>query len=60
MIMKQFGYSQPVWDIRQDSKVSEPFENIWGTKNLSVSFDGVALSLAPEGGWHRKGWLHLD
>ena len=65
MIQKHFGYShiQSVWDVRQSSNVIEPFENIWGTKELCCSFDGIALSLAPEvtgRGWHRKGWLHCD
>lgn len=59
------GQMQPIWDVRSNPKVTGVFESIWGTSNLTCSFDGMALGLAPEitnRGWDhkQKGWLHLD
>lgn len=59
------GHMQHIWDVRSNPKVTGVFENIWGTSNLTCSFDGMAMGLAPEitnRGWDhkQKGWLHLD
>lgn len=59
------GQMQPIWDLRSNPKVTGVFESIWGTTNLTCSFDGMAMGLAPEitnRGWDhkQKGWLHLD
>ena len=59
------GHIQAIWDVRSNPKVTRVFENIWGTSNLTCSFDGMSMGLAPEitnRGWDhkQKGWLHLD
>ena len=59
------GHMQAIWDVRSNPKVTRVFEDIWGTSNLTCSFDGMAMGLAPEitnRGWDhkQKGWLHLD
>ena len=59
------GHIQAIWDVRSNPKVTGVFEDIWGTSNLTCSFDGMAMGLAPEitnRGWDhkQKGWLHLD
>ena len=56
-----FGHCQAIWDIRE--KVKPIFAQLWGTDNLTTSFDGGSMGVAPEvtgRGWHRKDWLHLD
>ena len=40
-----WGHAQYVWDIRSHSKVGEIFENIYDTKELLVSFDGINCNL---------------
>lgn len=57
------GHMQAIWDVRSNPNVKRVFEEIWQTPDLSVSFDGASMGLAPEitnRGWHRKDWLHLD
>lgn len=59
----QFGVCQAAFDVRQNPKVTKAFEEIWGTKALTSSVDGVAFGLAPEVtgiGWEYLGWLHVD
>ena len=59
----QFGVCQAAFDVRQNPKVALAFEDIWGTKALTSSVDGVAFGVAPEVtgiGWEYAGWLHLD
>ena len=56
-----FGHCQAIWDIRE--KVKPIFTQLWGTDNLTTSFDGGSMGVAPEvtgRGWHHKDWLHLD
>lgn len=65
MLMQHWGYGQcqAVWDVRQNPKVVDVFARIWGTHDLTVSFDGCSFGLAPEVtkvGWQDKAWLHLD
>lgn len=68
MLLQHFslGHMQPVWDIRQHSRVSEVFETIWGAdkNDLLVSFDGLSVHLPPETtnkGWFiNKEWYHTD
>ena len=57
------GHMQEIWDVRSNPNVKSVFESIWGTTDLTVSFDGASTGLAPEitgRGWHRDDWLHLD
>lgn len=59
----QVGVCQAVFDIRQNPKVTAAFEQIFGTKKLTSSIDGVAFGLDPKEtsrGWDGKPWLHLD
>ena len=59
----QVGVCQAVFDVRQNPKVTASFENIYGTKRLTSSIDGVAFGLDPQKtsrGWDGKPWLHLD
>lgn len=58
-----FGLCQAAFDVRQNPKSAKAFEEIWGTKALTSSVDGVAFGLAPEVtgiGYEYWGWLHLD
>ncbi|GAA5821777.1 hypothetical protein JCM11251_001020 [Rhodosporidiobolus azoricus] len=54
-----------VWEARMELKVREVFEELWGTKELLVSFDAVNFSL-PVGPHARndiepsKPWPHID
>jgi hypothetical protein len=59
----KLGHQQQIWNARQHKNVHKVFKTIWGTKDLTVSFDGCSFGLKPEvtkRGWQRKGWLHLD
>lgn len=68
MLLQHFslGHMQPVWDIRQNPRVAEAFETIWGVdkSELLVSFDGISVYLPPEKtrrGWFRGAeWFHTD
>ena len=41
------GHAQFAWDVRQNPKVVEVFETIWGTPDLVTSVDGWVLGLDP-------------
>ena len=59
----QVGQSQFVWDVRQNEKVINVFEKLWGTDDLLCSFDGVSFHFPPEltnRGWLKKLWYHTD
>ena len=43
----RFPNAQYVWDIRSNPKVIETYEEIFGTKDLLVSFDGINCGLGP-------------
>lgn len=56
---------QAAWDVRQHDKVIDAFGELWGTRDLLTSFDGMSISFPPEAtgrGWHRANslWLHSD
>ena len=42
-----WNHAQYVWDIRSNDKVFETYRNIFGTKDLLVSIDGVNCGLGP-------------
>ena len=42
-----WGHAQYVWDVRSHPKVAEVFEEVYGTKELLVSFDGINCGLGP-------------
>ena len=57
------GHMPEIWNVRSHERVKRVYETIWGTKDLTVSFDGASSGFAPEitgRGWHRNHWLHLD
>lgn len=67
MLLQQYqiGHAQFCWDIRQNTKVINIFENIWVSpgEELLTSFDGAAFHFPPEDtnrGWYRKTWYHTD
>jgi hypothetical protein len=65
MLIQHFsiGHMQEIWDLRCHPTVLEVFKRIWGTSELTVSFDGASTGFAPEAtgrGWHLQDWLHLD
>lgn len=45
---KSLTHHQAVWDIRQHPNVHKAFSEIWGTKDLIVSYDAVGIQLPPE------------
>jgi len=67
MLLQHFevGHAQSSWDVRQNPKILEIFEEFWGCsrEDLLTSFDGLSFSFPPEvtnRGWHRKTWYHSD
>eukprot|EP01046_Picozoa_sp_COSAG06_P068433 COSAG06_NODE_18195_length_899_cov_0.996250_1_plen_251_part_10 len=59
------GQSTPQWLVRGAPKVKRAFVAVWGTEDLLVSFDGMALwrpwQLEPR--WRTtagESWLHID
>lgn len=60
------GHLQTVWDLRQRPEVVDVFADIWGTRELYVSFDGISALVPPETtnrGFNRpstEDWLHAD
>uniref|UniRef100_A0A6C0HT12 Phytanoyl-CoA dioxygenase n=1 Tax=viral metagenome TaxID=1070528 RepID=A0A6C0HT12_9ZZZZ len=67
MLLQHFevGHAQSSWDVRQNPKVLEIFEEFWrcDKSDLLSSFDGLSFSFPPEvtnRGWHRKTWYHTD
>lgn len=55
------GQIQVLWDLRQDPRIVDIFAQIWNTKELIVSMDGLSLMCPPE---IREGcfdaWPHVD
>ncbi|GAA5900921.1 hypothetical protein JCM6882_005979 [Rhodosporidiobolus microsporus] len=66
-LVNEYGVSHErwVWEARMEDKVVEVFEELWGTKELIVSFDAINFSL-PVGPHARtdveptKPWPHID
>lgn len=58
------GHNPMSWKLRQDKNIIKIFSDIWNTKNLLTSFDGLSISLPPEitnRGWNQsKTWFHSD
>jgi hypothetical protein len=59
------GHSAAQWFIRSVPNVKKTFAAVWGTDDLLVSFDGMALwrpwAFKPEWKTNRGGsWLHID
>jgi len=52
------GHQQFVWDIREHDNVVQIFEEIWGTRDLVVSFDGINIQKPTQS--QAAGMLHLD
>lgn len=44
----QVGHAQFIWDLRQNPKIIKEFEEIYGTNNLLVSFDGISCKVVPK------------
>lgn len=55
------GQTQVMWDLRQDARIINIFAQVWNTKNLIVSMDGLSFMCPPE---IREGyvepWPHVD
>lgn len=55
------GQTQVMWDLRQDPRIVDVFAQIWNTKDLIVSMDGMSFMCPPE---IREGysepWPHVD
>lgn len=55
----EIGHTRPVWEMRQEERVTRIFERIYGDNDLLVSFDGICL-------WRLndkddgKRWWHVD
>ncbi|GAA5859006.1 hypothetical protein JCM8547_003965 [Rhodosporidiobolus lusitaniae] len=66
-LVNNYGVSHEkwVWEARSESKVIEAFEELWGEKELIVSFDAINFSV-PVGPHARtdieptKPWPHID
>lgn len=60
----QIGHAQAIWNVRQNAKCIEVFQQLWCSSNLLVSFDGCAFAMPPEitnRGWNRDNtWYHTD
>ncbi len=61
------GQTQLLWDIRQNSRVVEPFSKLWNVpqSDLIVSMDGISLMCPPElrenPNLHKfEPWPHVD
>lgn len=52
---------QVMWDLRQDPRIVDVFAKIWGTRDLIVSMDGMAILCPPEiRTGHAEPWFHVD
>ncbi|PWY63141.1 hypothetical protein BO83DRAFT_371582 [Aspergillus eucalypticola CBS 122712] len=58
------GHEQFVWDLKSEPGLVEKWEQIWGTRELLVSFDGLNLSLPekerPKSDPIFAPWAHVD
>ncbi|KAJ9365701.1 hypothetical protein C8Q69DRAFT_469814 [Paecilomyces variotii] len=58
------GHEQFVWDLKSEPGLVEKWEQIWGTRELLVSFDGVNLSMPekerPKTDPLFAPWAHVD
>ncbi|OCL09554.1 hypothetical protein AOQ84DRAFT_397334 [Glonium stellatum] len=56
------AHEKYVWDTRCEPGVIAPFEKLWGTKELLVSFDTVNITLPPSivGDYDSNPWPHCD
>lgn len=56
------GHEQFAWDIRTEPGVVDVFANIWGTPELTCSFDAVNISfpLKDMPAVHKQPWPHVD
>jgi len=58
-----FSHAQFVWDCKAEPKIVDLFKTIWGTEDLTVSFDGgsLAVPLPEDQVDNRKApWPHSD
>jgi ectoine hydroxylase-related dioxygenase (phytanoyl-CoA dioxygenase family) len=60
----EVGHNPMSWFVRQHKNVIAAFQDIWKSKDLLVSFDGLSISLPCEDtkrGWYRnRTWFHTD
>ncbi|KAI5922992.1 hypothetical protein F4810DRAFT_233025 [Camillea tinctor] len=58
------AHEQFVWDLKSEPGLIEKFEQLWGTRELLVSFDGLNLSIPekerPETDQIFAPWPHVD
>jgi len=58
-----FSHAQFVWDAKTEPKIVEVYEKIWGTKELTVSFDGGSLAVplpSEQVQGNKAPWPHAD
>lgn len=65
MLIQYFGIGQAqfAWNVRENPKIIEVYENLFDTTELLVSFDGSSFSVPPEitkRGWFRSAKFHTD
>lgn len=62
MIFQQWGLgqSQIIWDVRTNDKIIDVFSRIYGTRELSCSYDGVSFMLPAEITNRKKDWYSED
>ena len=55
------GQTQVMWDLRQDPRIVAVFAEIWNTRDLIVSMDGLSVMCPPEiRDGYFKPWPHVD
>jgi len=58
-----FAHAQFVWDAKLEPKIIELFQKVWGTDEITVSFDGGSLAVplpAEQVEDNKKPWPHSD
>lgn len=63
MLQHTLGQEEFMWKVREHVNVQYIFQQIFGTFNLLVSFDGATIGKPPEAGHStspKHSWLHTD
>ena len=55
----EVGHSDAVWDVRLNPNVQDVFEQLHGTNDLLVSFDGMCY-MHPKRAFRKNSWAHFD
>jgi hypothetical protein len=60
IIQHMIGHSSAIWDVRTNERVRAPFEAMYGTNDLLVSFDGACIMQPHHRFKKNHWWLHQD